>query len=75
MCSSDLVSKDPTSDRWHLSIPSIFDEDEMIEAARDQLSAHNGNPMHMGRNVAVYETLTLLPKMVLRLTGRVTANA
>jgi hypothetical protein len=42
----------------------------MIDAARDQLSAHNGSPMLMGRNPTVYDTLLLLPKMVIRLTER-----
>lgn len=56
--------------KWALSAPSFFDEEEMIEAARDQLSAHDGSPMLMGRDAAVYDTLSLLPKMVLRLTER-----
>jgi hypothetical protein len=58
---------------WRLHIPPIFDEAEMLDAARDQLSAHNGNPMLMGRNAAVYEALSLLPKMVLRVSTRVSA--
>lgn len=56
--------------KWAVTAPSFFDEEEMIEAARDQLSAHAGSPMLMGRDAAVYDTLSLLPKMVLRLTER-----
>lgn len=61
--------------RWALQIPKIFDEEEMLDAARDQLSAHNGNPMDMGRNAGVYEALSLLPKMVLRVSNRVGSAA
>ena len=35
----------------------------MVEAARDQLTAHKGNPMLMGRNGAVYEAMTMLTLM------------
>lgn len=66
---SQFVRQDK-SGTWILDVPSVFDEADMIDAARDQLSAHSGNPMLMGRNAAVYETLALLPKMIIRLTGR-----
>jgi hypothetical protein len=61
--------------KWTLNPPSFFDEEEMIEAARDQLSSHNGSPMNMGRDAAVYDTLSLLPKMVLRLAGRLQSRS
>ncbi len=66
---------DEKNGRWRLQIPKIFDENEMLDAARDQLSAHDGNPMLMGRNAAVYEALSLLPKMVLRVSNRVSSAA
>lgn len=61
---------DRSKRKWTLNAPSFFDEEEMIAAARDQLSAHDGSPMLMGRDATVYDTLSLLPKMVLRLTER-----
>lgn len=56
--------------KWTMRIPSFFDEEEMIVAARDQLKSHDGNPMFMGRDTSSYDTLALLPKMVLRVAGR-----
>jgi len=31
-------------------VPEMFEEQDMIEAAADQLTAHKGNPMLMERN-------------------------
>ena len=56
--------------KWVLQIPAFFDEEEMLDAARDQLTSHGGNPMLMGRDALSYDTLALLPKMVLRLKER-----
>ncbi len=53
-----------------MRIPSIFSDEEMIDAARDHLSSFNGNPMLMGRSAPVYDQLKSLPKMVLRLSDR-----
>ena len=61
--------------KWILKVPPFFDEGEMLLAARDQLSNHNGNPMHMGRDATIYDALALLPKMVMRLTKRVSSAA
>jgi hypothetical protein len=68
---SHFVTYNKTKKCWELDVPDIFDAEEMIEAARDQLSSHQGSPMLMGRDASVYDTLGLLPKMVLRLTGRI----
>jgi hypothetical protein len=38
------------------------------------LTAHGGNPMHMGRNAAVYEALIMLTRMVVRVSGRMTTT-
>jgi hypothetical protein len=65
---SNFVTK--RGKKWVLSIPPFFDEEEMIVAARDQLKSHGGNPMHMGRDSSSYDTLALLPKMVLRVADR-----
>ena len=56
--------------RWVLRKPDIFDDAEMITAACDQYKAHKSNPMHTGRDVAVYESLMLIPKMIQRLVAR-----
>ena len=53
----------------------MFEEQDMIEAARDQLTAHKGNPMLMGRNAAVYDAMTMLTRMVLRVSDRLAAGA
>lgn len=63
------------SGKWTLKVPPFFDETEMLLAARDQLSNHNGNPMHMGRDATIYDALALLTKMVVRLTKRVNSAA
>jgi hypothetical protein len=63
------------SGKWVLKAPSFFDESEMLLAARDQLSNHKGNPMHMGRDATIYDALASLTKMVVRLTKRVGAVA
>lgn len=56
--------------KWAIHVPTFFDEAEMISAARDQLTAHGGSPMLMGRDASAYDTLSLLPKMVLRVAER-----
>lgn len=63
------------SGKWVVKIPPFFDESEMLLAARDQLTNHNGNPMHMGRDATIYDALASLTKMVVRLTKRVEATA
>lgn len=72
---SYFVTQNAKSGKWKLKIPPIFDDVEMLDAARDQLTTHKGNPMHMGRDAGVYEALSLLPKMVMRLSSRVSAAA
>lgn len=72
---SYFVVENTKTGKWKLKVPSIFDEIEMLDAARDQLSTHKGNPMHMGRDAGVYEALSLLPKMVMRLSSRVSTSA
>jgi hypothetical protein len=48
--------------RWTIEIPNIFEDDAMIDAAREQLSGHNGNPMLMARSAPVYSALALIPR-------------
>lgn len=72
---SYFVGQSGKTGKWKLKIPPIFDDVEMLDAARDQLSTHKGNPMHMGRDAGVYEALSLLPKMVMRLSSRVSTTS
>ena len=58
---SEFVKKDAKG-RWVIEVPNIFEEDAMIEAAREQLSGANGNPMLMARTAGVYSALALIPK-------------
>ena len=60
---------------YRFDIPEVFEEQDMVEAARDQLTAHKGNPMLMGRNAAVYDAMTMLTRMVLRVSDRLAAGA
>jgi hypothetical protein len=70
-----FVEKDSATGKYHFEVPDVLEEKDMVEAARDQLSAHKGNPMLMGRNAAVYDAMTMLTRMVLRVSDRMTANA
>ena len=70
-----FIEKDPGTGKCHFHIPQVFEEQDMVEAARDQLTAHKGNPMLMGRNAAVYDAMTMLTRMVLRVSDRLAAGA
>ena len=65
-----FVRKDPASGKYRMDVPAVFEEKDVIEAARDQLSAHDGNPMDMGRNAGVYEAMIMLTRMVVRVSDR-----
>ena len=58
---SEFVKKD-NNGRWTIEVPNIFEDEAMIDAAREQLSANNGNPMLMARTSGVYSALALIPK-------------
>lgn len=58
---SEFVRKDAKG-RWGIEIPNIFEDGAMIDAAREQLSGNNGNPMLMARTAGVYSALALIPK-------------
>jgi hypothetical protein len=68
-----FIEKDAATGRYRFNIPDVFEERDMVEAARDQLSAHKGNPMLMGRNAAVYEAMAMLTRMVMRVSDRLAA--
>lgn len=70
-----FIERDPVTGKYRFDIPDVFEEKDMIEAARDQLTAHKGNPMLMGRNAAVYDAMTMLTRMVLRVSDRFAAGS
>jgi hypothetical protein len=59
---SEFVKKDSKTGRWSIEVPNIFEDEAMIDAAREQLSDYNGNPMLMARSPGVYSALTLIPR-------------
>ena len=63
------------SDKWTLLKPSLFEDQELIEAAIEQLRSVDSNPMLMGRTIGIYESLLLLPKTLLRVMERVGSAA
>jgi hypothetical protein len=48
---------------WCLSMPPIFRDEHLLEAARRQLRQYQGKPMLMGRSGPAYEGLMLLTEM------------
>jgi len=68
----DILAK---TRKYRFEIPEVFEEQDMIEAARDQLTAHKRNPKLMGRNAAVYDAMTMPTRMVLRVSDRIAAGA
>lgn len=60
---SEFVRFDKTSKSWAYKQPSVFQDDMMASAARRQLSAHEGKPMHMGRSSSAYEALRIMTEM------------
>lgn len=59
---SNFVHLD-TEGVWRLSVPPIFRDEHLLEAARRQLLQHQGKPMLMGRSGPAYEGLMLLTEM------------
>jgi len=49
--------------RWKILYPRFFRDEDMLIAARRQLSACDGRPMLMGRSAAAYEALMMLTEM------------
>jgi len=60
--SSPSASAPSRAGRWVLDVPSIFEEEAMIEAAREQLNGANVNPMLIARTAGDYSALALIPK-------------
>jgi len=51
---------------WRLAYPKVFDDDDMLMAARRQLSLCHGRPMLMGRSGQAYDALITLAEMAVR---------
>jgi hypothetical protein len=60
---SKFVRLDKSSKRWTYKQPGVFQDEMMASAARRQLSAHEGKPMHMGRSSSAYEALRIMTEM------------
>jgi hypothetical protein len=51
---------------WRISYPKVFTDEDMLIAARRQLSSCGGRPMLMGRSGQAYEALMTLTEMAVR---------
>ena len=58
---------------WKLVYPKVFHDEDMLIAARRQLSHCQGRPMLMGRSGAAYEALMILTEMAERYSAEVAA--
>ncbi len=65
---SQFVSK--KNGHWKLEYPKLFNDEDMLLAARRQLYQHQGRPMLMGRSGSAYEALLLLTEMVSRMSAQ-----
>lgn len=63
---SNFVVFDEADEKWKLRVPAVFQDGDMVEAARRQLKQHQGKPVYMGRSGAAYEALMLLTEMAVR---------
>lgn len=70
---SKFVKRDKT-DHWAISYPKVFQDDDMLIAARRQLSQCGGRPMLMGRSGQAYEALMTLTEMAERYSAQATAR-
>lgn len=55
---------------WQIVYPRVFTDDDMLIAARRQLSQCGGRPMLMGRSGAAYEALMILTEMAERYSAQ-----
>jgi hypothetical protein len=54
--------------------PKVFHDEDMLIAARRQLTQCGGRPMLMGRSGAAYEALMTLTEMAERYSAQATAS-
>jgi hypothetical protein len=62
------------SGRWRVIYPKVFHDEDMLIAARRQLTQCGGRPMLMGRSGAAYEALMTLTEMAERYSGEAAAS-
>jgi hypothetical protein len=60
--------------RWSIVYPKVFQDEDMLRAARRQLVQCDGRPMLMGRSGAAYEALMTLTEMAERYSAQVAAS-
>ena len=60
---SKFVRFEKVTKHWIYRQPSVFQDEMMASAARRQLTAHEGKPMHMGRSSSAYEALRIMTEM------------
>lgn len=70
---SRFVKRHPKTGRWDIVYPKVFHDEDMVIAARRQLSQCGGRPMLMGRSGAAYEALILLTEMAERYSAQAAA--
>jgi hypothetical protein len=59
---------------WHIGYPKVFHDEDMLIAARRQLTQCGGRPMLMGRSGAAYEALMTLTEMAERYSAEGAAS-
>jgi hypothetical protein len=59
---------------WRVVYPKVFQDEDMLVAARRQLSQCDGRPMLMGRSGAAYEGLMTLTEMAERYSAQLAAS-
>ncbi|MDZ4288369.1 MAG: hypothetical protein U0984_10445, partial [Prosthecobacter sp.] len=62
---SAFVSKDE-DDRWTISAPSLYREDELVSRAVKQFRSHELDPYVMGRSVGAYEALATYTETIMQ---------
>jgi AIPR protein len=59
---------------WTIVYPKVFHDEDMLIAARRQLTQCGGRPMLMGRSGAAYEALMILTEMAERYSAQAAAS-
>jgi hypothetical protein len=59
---------------WRVAYPRVFADEDMLIAARRQLSSCGGRPMLMGRSASAYEGLMTLTEMAVRYSEKAGAS-
>jgi hypothetical protein len=60
---------------WRIVYPKVFQDEDMLIAARRQLTQCGGRPMLMGRSGAAYEALMILTEMAERYSAQAQGQA